>query len=108
MALSIICSRSHASARALRVASTARPTLTLPSDFKLLKFVSLAPAISHGLEELGLLPPGSLTAAILCSALASISGLLLFEPTRSSNLRAWLGQLCARFTPPHSPTHPES
>ncbi len=87
-------------------------TAALPFSTKLilawLSVVTLAPAVVHGCEELDILPTGSVTAAILCSALASVSGLLLFEPPRSSNARAWLGQLRARFTPPSSSTRPES
>jgi len=73
-----------------------------------LSLVSLAPAVVHGCEAVDLISKGQLPGAILGSALSSVSGLLLFEPPRSSNPRAWLAQLRARFTPlPVSSTHPE-
>ncbi len=84
----------------------------LPLSTKLilvwLSVVSLAPAVVYGCEAVDILPAGQVPATILGSALSTVSGLLLFEPPRSANPRAWLGQLVTRFTPPPSPsTHSE-
>lgn len=84
----------------------------LPLSTKLilvwLSVVSLAPAVVYGCEAVAILPKGQVPAAILGSALSTVIGLLLFEPPRSSNPRAWLRQLVTRFTSPPSPsTHSE-